>query len=191
MEINVTGRKIKVGAAFSDHVRARLEQAAEKYFFRSTEASVTANKEAHLFSVACMIHAGHGLSLQSHGEGGDVYAAFDEAADRIEKQLRRYKRRIKNHHISGLKDQEAIPAQSYILASEDENLSANNGGDPVIIAEASTEIRSLSVGDAVMHMDLSGAPAMMFRNTMSGRLNVIYRRADGNIGWIEPKAETG
>ncbi len=190
MEINVTGRKIKVGAAFSDHVRARLEQAAEKYFFRSTEASVTANREAHLFSVACTIHAGHGLRLQSHGEGGDVYAAFDEAADRIEKQLRRYKRRIKNHHISGLKDQQAVPAQSYILAPE-EDLSTDSEGDPVIIAETTTEIRSLSVGDAVMHMELSGAPAMMFRNAMSGRLNVIYRRADGNIGWIEPRAKAG
>jgi ribosomal subunit interface protein len=190
MEINVTGRKIKVGATFSDHVRARLEQAAEKYFFRSTEASVTATREAHLFSVACTIHAGHGLSLQSHGEGGDVYAAFDEAADRIEKQLRRYKRRIKNHHISGLKDQEAMLAQSYVLAPEDD-VSADTDGNPAIIAEATTEIRSMSVGDAVMHMDLSGNPAMMFRNAMSGELNVIYRRADGNIGWIEPKVDEG
>ena len=186
MEINVTGRKIRVGAAFSDHVRARLEQAAEKYFFRSTEASVTATKEAHLFSVACTIHAGHGLSLQSHGEGGDVYAAFDGAADRIEKQLRRYKRRIKNHHITGLKDAETVPAQSYVLASEGEDRAADADGDPAIIAETTTEIRSLSVGDAVMRMDLSGTPAMMFRNAKSGELNVIYRRGDGNIGWIEP-----
>jgi len=191
MEINVTGRKLKVGAAFAEHVRARLEQAAEKYFFRSTEASVTASKEAHLFSVACTIHAGHGLSLQSHGEGGDVYAAFDEAADRIEKQLRRYKRRIKNHHIAGLKDQEALPAQSYILAPDEAEEPAAAEGDPAIIAETATEIRNLSVGDAVMHMDLSDAPAIMFRNSMSGELNVIYRRPDGNIGWIEPRAEGG
>lgn len=191
MEINVTGRKIKVGAAFSNHVRARLEQAAEKYFFRSTEASVTATKEAHLFSVACTIHAGHGLRLQSHGDGSDIYAAFDEAADRIEKQLRRYKRRIKNHHITGLKDRSTVPAHSYVLASEEESPMSDGGADPVVIAETTTEIRDLSVGDAVMHMDLSGSPAMMFRNPMSGELNVIYRRSDGNIGWIEPKPEAG
>lgn len=186
MEINVTGRNIKVGAAFSQHVRARLEQAAEKYFFRSTEASVTATKEAHLYTVVCMIHAGHGLNLQSHGEGGDVYGAFDEAADRIEKQLRRYKRRIKNHHNKGLKGRAPAPAQSYILAAEEESEPAEEEGDPAVIAETKTEIRTLSVGDAVMHMDLSGAPAMMFRNSKSGELNVVYRRDDGNIGWIEP-----
>ncbi|MEE8371592.1 MAG: ribosome-associated translation inhibitor RaiA [Sphingomonadales bacterium] len=188
MDINVTGRKMKVGKAFSDHVRSRIEQAAEKYFSRSLEGSVTATKEAHLYSVTCTIHAGHGLRLQSRGEAGDVYDAFDNAADKLEKQLRRYKRRISNHHIQGLKAQQSVlPAQSYVLAPEEEDAP---DGEPAIIAEMKTEIRSLSVGDAAMRLDLADLTAMMFRNPMSGKLNVVYRKPDGNIGWIEPQTES-
>ena len=191
MDISITGKQIKVGDAFREHVEGRLTEATEKYFSRSIDANVTATKNAHLFRVDCSLHAGSGINMQSHGEHTDVYIAFDEAADRIEKQLRRYKRRIKNHHNDSAKTLEALPAQSYVLAPEEGDEAAELSDQPVIIAETRTNIPTVSVGDAVMLMDLTHANALMFKNGASGELNMVYRRSDGNIGWIDPAANKG
>ncbi|MCK5574993.1 MAG: ribosome-associated translation inhibitor RaiA [Sphingomonadales bacterium] len=191
MDISITGKQMSVGEAFREHVENRLTDATEKYFSRSIDANVTASKNGHLFRVDCSLHARSGINMQSHGEHKDVYGAFDEAADRIEKQLRRYKRRLKNHHNDSAKALEALSAQSYVLAPEEEDEAAELKDQPVIIAETRTNIPTVSVGDAVMLMDLTHANALMFKNGASGDLNMVYRRSDGNIGWIDPAANKG
>ena len=189
MQVSITGRKIKVGEALTAHVENRLTAAASKYFDRSIDAAVTIGKEGHGFSADCLLHAPPGLNMRSHAEADNVYAAFDAAADKLEKQLRRYKRRIKNHHVQSERGAAPLMARAYVLAPEDGAKPEGNGGDhlqPAIIAETQTEIPVVDVGDAVMLMDLADSPMLMFRNAGNNELNVVYRRSDGNIGWIDP-----
>lgn len=194
MQIHVSGRKLSVGDALRTHVSDRLNAIVEKYFDRAIEAHVTVGKEGHAFKVECALHVRQGIHLQSQGTGGDAHSAFDAAADKIEKQLRRYKRRLKDRHLSGRhgeQEAQALIAQAYVLAPEDDAddgaAAAGDGADqPVIIAETRTPIPHVSVGDAVMMMDLQDTPALMFRNRRNGQFNVVYRRPDGNIGWIDP-----
>lgn len=195
MQVSITGRKINVGETLTSHVENRLTNAASKYFSRSIDAAVTISKEGHAFKVDCLLHAPPGLNMRSHAEADDVYAAFDAAADKLEKQLRRYKRRIKNHHNQAeRRDAAPFMAQSYVLAPEDEEAPDENGDErlqPAIIAETQTEIPVVDVGDAVMLMDLADSPILMFHNAGNNELNVVYRRSDGNIGWIDPHTAKG
>lgn len=190
MQINITGRKMNIGEALTSHVEDRLAAGVSKYFSRSIDAAVTIGKEGHAFKADCHLHAPPGLNIRSHAEADDVYAAFDAAADKLEKQLRRYKRRIKNHHNQSERSETApLTAQAYVLAPEDEAEAAEADSDqlpPAIIAETRTEIPVADVGDAVMLMDLSDSSVLMFRNAGNNELNVVYRRSDGNIGWIDP-----
>ncbi|WCL54517.1 ribosome hibernation-promoting factor, HPF/YfiA family [Gimibacter soli] len=192
MDINVTGRKMNVGEALTTHVTDRLQAITEKYFTRSIDASATFHKEGHLTRADISLHANQGINMQARAETDDPYAAFELAADKIEKQLRRYKRRLKNHHaMTGHEEMMFEPVRSTVLAPHaDEEGEAVNGADhhPVIIAEANVEIPRVTVSDAVMLMDLSDSNAFMFRNTKSDTLDVVYRRGDGNIGWISPGA---
>lgn len=202
MQVKITGRKINVGEALTSYVEDRLALGISKYFSRSIDAAVTIGKEGHAFRVDCHLHAPPGLNMRSHAEADDVYAAFDAAAEKLEKQLRRYNRRIKNHHNLSERS-EAAPsmAKSYVLAPEEaadaekEGEAGGEAGDdqlqPAIIAETRTEIPVVDVGDAVMLMDLSDSPALMFRNAGNNELNVVYRRSDGNIGWIDPHSMQG
>lgn len=192
MEINVTGRKMNVGDALTSHVEDRLESVADKYFNRTIDASTTFAKEGHTYRTHVSFHANQGINLQSRGEADDPYAAFEMAAEKVEKQLRRYKRRLKNHHKTPTRDLSMELAHDLVIApnlDEGENEQANGTGDdqPIIIAENRTEIPNVTVGDAVMLMDLADAGAFMFRNTKNDTLEVVYRRSDGNIGWISPK----
>lgn len=193
MQITVTGKNIDVGDALRTHVEERLSQGLTKYFNDTHEASVTLTKEKYFFSADCTVHAGHDLYLQSHGEAGDIYAAFDAAADKLEKRLRRYKRRLTDHHKKRLeRETEDWRAAAYVLAGpvEDEpEDTMENGDQPVIIAETTLNIPELTVADAVMRMDLSEQAAFMFRNSAHGRVNVVYRRTDGNIGWVDPATD--
>lgn len=194
MDIQITGRQVDVGDAFREHVRDRLEMGASKYFSRALDALVTLEKDAGQFHAECHFHANQGVRLESSGRGGTAYAAFDEAAERIEKQLRRYKRRLKNHHGRAAERQRELEkAAAYILPADGATASEEDGPDPqdqpIIIAETKTDIPEVSVGDAVMLMDLAHAPAFMFRNAKNNALNVVYRRPDGNIGWINPADE--
>lgn len=189
MQVSITGRKINVGAALTAHVEDRLTAATSKYFNRSIDAAVTIGKEGHSFRADCLLHAPPGLNMRSHAEADDVYAAFDAAADKLEKQLRRYKRRIKNHHAQSERGTAPLMASDYVLAPEEGAEPEENGNDqlqPAIIAETQTEIPVVDVGDAVMLMDLADSPMLMFRNAGNNELNVVYRRSDGNIGWIDP-----
>ncbi len=188
MEINVTGRKMNVGEALTTHVETQLYAIADKYFTRSIDASTTFSKEGHTCRCDVSLHANQGINLQSRGEAEDPYVAFDTAAEKVEKQLRRYKRRIKNHHNSPSREAAVELASDTVIAPEDQSNDSGNTSDdqPIIIAESKKAIPSVSVGDAVMLMDLADASAFMFRNDRSDSLEVVYRRPDGNIGWISP-----
>ncbi len=190
MQVQVTGKHIDVGDALRTHVTDRLEAAVEKYLNRAIDAHVVFSKEGHEFHSDCTIRLGHGVVLQSKARAGDIYASFDAAADRIEKRLRRHKRRLKDHHAEGKQPPEEFELPSRVLAGEgpdeEEDTGGAEGGDePLIIAETTTKLQRLSVGEAVMRMDLAEVPFLLFRSGGDGSVNMVYRRDDGNIGWVE------
>lgn len=187
MNVSIIGRHLDVGDALRSHVEEHLDGAVTKYFSQALEATVTFSKAAHRqFRADITVRPGRGMVVQGTGEAGEPYAAFDGALGRIAKQLRRYKRRLRDDHHKGPGISDLAPAQQYILASEsDEDELLENAG-PAVIAEMPTEIATLTVGEAVMRMDLGDLSAMVFHNRAHGELNVIYRRSDGNIGWIDP-----
>ncbi len=197
MKLIISGKHIDVGDALRTHVTERLSALVGKYYDRPIDATVTFSRQAHLFRTDCTVHFGAGLLVNSHGEGTEIYASFDGAAERVEKRLRRYKRRLKDHH-NGAAKRTVEPAFDYILApqaddeAEEPHVDGANG-TPLVIAESDAQIETLTVSEAVMRLDLGEHPAMMFRNSANGGLNVVYRRPDGNIGWIEPnqRAVTG
>ena len=188
MHIKVSGKHIDVGDALRAHVEDIIRSAVAKYFDRPVDAHVVFSRRGHEYACDSSVHLSTGLTAQAHAVAGEIYAAFDQATDRIEKQLRRYKRRLKAHHNDRANPIEMIEASSYVLRSHDEETDAGdvNGMQPVIIAEMTTPIKSLTVGEAVMQMELAHAPFLMFRNDANGRINVVYQRDDGNVGWIDP-----
>jgi ribosomal subunit interface protein len=185
MDILVKGKNLDVGDSLRSRVLDQLSTAVAKYFSRAHDANVTLSREAHQFRVDISVHPVRGVVVQSHAASEDAYSAFESALERVTKQIRRYKRRITNHH-KRRSAEETLPAQQYILAAEAEDEELPEEAQPAIIAELPTRIATLTVSEAVMSMDLADAPAMMFRNRANGGLNVVYRRADGNIGWIDP-----
>jgi ribosomal subunit interface protein len=191
MQISVKGKQIDVGDALREHVEFALEAAVEKYFENALEAHVAFSREGPMFRSDISVHVGRGIQLQGHATTDNAYSAFDTAAEHIDKRLRRYKRRLRDHHksVTG----ERLVAQQYILAEESETVEAEPEADtqPVVIAEMETEILTLTVSEAVMRMDLANLPTLMFRNKAHGGLNVVYRRLDGNIGWIDPQTSSG
>ena len=184
MQVTVKGKQMDVGDSLRGQVETRLEGSVSKYFNNPIEATVVFAKIRNGFEADSSVHIGSGITLQSHGEGDDAHVAFDSALERLEKQLRRYKRRINDHHKSPRG--KTTPAQSYVLAPEAEDDSDSEADAPLIIAEGTTDLPEVTVGEAVMRMDLADAPVFMFHNSAHGHLNVVYRRADGNVGWIDP-----
>jgi ribosomal subunit interface protein len=174
MQVTVTGKQMDVGDSLRGHAEAATAAIAEKYLGKAIEAHVVFCRERHLFVSDILLHAGRGLSVQCHGEAADAYAAFDDAAERLEKQLRRYKRRLRNHHKYSKRE------------AEPEAAAEDDGEQPLVIAEMRTAIPQLSVSEAVMRLDLADLPVLLFRNSAHGTLNLIYRRRDGNVGWIDP-----
>ena len=189
MQLSVKGKQLDVGDTLRAHIEESLDRALSKYFGNAIEANVTLSPEAHLFRAVVSAHVGRNIQLEAQGEADDPYAAFDAAAERLSKRLRRHKRRLRDHHKEGGNDHEPLPAQQYILAGEEseEDTESDAEGRPAVVAEMATEIPSLTVSEAVMRMDLAQLPAMMFRNSAHGGLNMIYRRNDGNVGWIDPR----
>ncbi len=190
MQISVSGKHVDLGESFQQHVEARLDEGMKKYIDRVNKVDVIATKEAHLFCIN--IHANTGTSghvvVKSHAEDVDIYAAFDKAADKVEKQLRRYKRRLHNHHRERDLEAEEInfaKVTHRTLEAEKHDELEEEGG-PAVIAEDLGHIEHLTVSEAVMRMDLEDAPAFVFIDRKTQRLNVIYRRADGNIAWVDP-----
>jgi len=193
MRITVTGRQLDVGAALKEHIESRLEGSVKKYFSHTIEGDVTLSKNAHLFRADCKIHIGHGIYLQSSGDETEIYAAFDTAAEKMETRLRRYKRRITNHHKERSNNKEELnavyKAQYNVFEVAEENDNENQDNMPVIVAEMDMDIPEVTVSDAVMRLDLGDLQTLMFRNSGHGGINVVYRRPDGNIGWIDPKTQ--
>ena len=188
MRIQVSGKHIDVGDAMRSHVHDRIVEVAGKYVGRATEANVTFSKDAHEFKCDATVHLSSGMTTQATARAHEIYAAFDSTADKMEKQLRRYKRRLKDHHKDRSDPIEMIGAPSYVLASSDHaEEDEPETLQPVIIAETKTPVLTLSVGEAVMQLELGAANFVVFRNTSHGGVNVVYTREDGNIGWIDPR----
>lgn len=190
MRYQVTGKQIDVGAALTTHVRTELSAMLDKYAGRPTDAQVVFSRIAHEYACEATVHLSTGLTTQAKGRATEIYAAFDACVEKIDKQLRRYKRRLKNHHAARSEPVALSDASSYILAS-DEGAEEPDTLQPVIVAEMETRIPALSVGEAVMQMELAGAPVLVFRNEKGGGVNVVYKRDDGNVGWIDPAAAGG
>jgi ribosomal subunit interface protein len=190
MHITVTGKQIDVGDALRRHTQAAIENIAEKYFGNALEAHVVFSREAHLIQCDLQVHVGRGILVRSEADANEAYAAFDIAAERIDKRLRRYKRRLRDHHAHDKERERAEPlGRTYVLQpgdNEDAPPPEDEHPQAMVIAEMETPIPQLSVSEAVMRLDLADLPALMFRNSARGSLNVIYRRRDGNIGWIDP-----
>lgn len=187
MRYQISGKQIDIGAALQTHVQAELGSVVDKYAERPTDANIVFSKSGHEHVCEATIHLSTGLTAQAKAHEPEIYAAFDSCAAKMEKQLRRYKRRLKDHHRERSEPVELSNASSYILASDQVSESQEPETlQPMIVAEMETKIPSLSVGEAVMQMELAGAPVLVFRNEAKDGLNVVYRREDGNIGWIDP-----
>ncbi len=189
MQYNICGRHIHIGENLNAHVKQHLDQIVGKYAARPTSAHITFSKSARQLTCEVTVHLSTGLSAQAKSNAVEIYAAFDSCCEKLEKQLRRYKRRLKNHHKTRSSPIESIEVPSYILESHDEHVEVDEPESlqPVIIAEIETKVPTLIVGEAVMQMELSGASVLVFRNQAHNGVNVVYRRDDGNIGWIDPR----
>jgi len=186
MQIQVSGKHMDVGAALTTHVNEHLLATVGKYFDRPVEAHVTFSKDGHEFVSDAMVHLSTGMIAKASGRSDDVYPSFDSALHRLEKQLRRYKRRLKDHHKDRIDPIETIGASSFVIESPKEDEEPENL-QPLIVAEMETKVQTLSVGEAVMQMELMGAEMLVFRNVQHGGVNVVHTREDGNIGWIDPR----
>ncbi|HAJ90707.1 MAG TPA: ribosome-associated translation inhibitor RaiA [Rhodospirillaceae bacterium] len=201
MELAIHGKQMDVGDALRTHVTTRLEDINSKYFNRAIDVNVTFSPESHSFIKSHVsLRVGRDIMVQASAIEPNAYAAFDSAAEKVAKQLGRYKRRLRDHHerLEQSPEAELTKARDYILAIKEidglsdkdvEDEDVPHGNDPLIIAEAAMHIQKMSVSDAVMRMDLSGQSALLFRNPKNNRLNMVYRRTDGNIGWVEPAEE--
>jgi ribosomal subunit interface protein len=188
MRYQISGKQIDIGEALQTHVKAELGEVVDKYAQRPTDAVVIFSRSAHEYVCEATIHLSTGLTAQAKGHAAEIYAAFESCREKMDKQLRRYKRRLRDHHRDRPEPVEFDGGSSYILA-------ANEGSDdvepetlqPMIIAEMETKIPSISVGEAVMQMELANQRMLVFRNEGHGGVNVVYRREDGNVGWIDPR----
>ena len=189
MQITVSGKQIELSDALRTRVGNQLDGIAGKYFDHALEAHVTFGRARSFFTCDINVHAGRGLSLRGEGEAADANTAFDDAAEHIAKRLRRYRRRVNDHSRDLAHRAKPEPARGYTLRAEDEIPQVEPGTAETfatVIAEQAVEISLLTVGEAVMRMDLADQPVLMFRNSGSGELNVVFRRRDGNVGWIDP-----
>ncbi len=191
MRYQITGKQIDIGEALQTHVQTELGAILEKYSGRPTDASVIFSKSGHEHVCETIVHLSTGLTAQAKAHAVEIYAAFEGCLEKMDKQLRRYKRRLKDHHRSREEPVEFVGASSYILAGTEDSSEDNEPEtlQPMIIAEMETQVPSLSVGEAVMQMELAGAPVLVFRNEGHNGVNVVYRRDDGNIGWIDAPNE--
>lgn len=186
MPFRVSGKNIDIGDALRERVGVRVSEALGKYFDGGYSGHVTVAKEGFGFRTECTVHLDSGITLESQAMAADAYASADQAAQRIEKRLRRYSRRLKDRPASR-RDNADVSAPSYVIAAPDPEASGElTEFHPVIIAESTTPLRDLSVSEAVMELDMTGAPVVVFRHAGHGRINIVYRRPDGHIGWVDP-----
>ena len=186
MALQVTGKNLDVGEALRTYVSDRIETIVDKFTGQSPSGHVRIEKAHGVFLTGCTIQLRSGLSLEARGEAGDAYASFDQSLERLEKRLRRYTRRLKKHRGAAEGKPQTTEAPYYVIQSVKDEEAEPESDNPVVVAETQTVIRELSVSDAVMQLDMAEHPLLVFQNASHGRINVVYRRDDGNIGWIEP-----
>lgn len=192
MALQVTGKNIDAGGAFQEYVTGKVETVLEKYIGPEISGHIRLEKERTGFRTDCSIRLRTGLLLEAHGFGEDAYASADAALERLEKRVRRYKSRLKSHHQSNkdgrlLRDV-AFAAREHVVKVDTAEAEQDATDNPVIVAENELELCELSVSEAVMHLDLTENPFLIFKNAGSGNINVVYQREDGNIGWVDPAA---
>ena len=190
MNLRISGKHMDIGDAFRTRIEGRIGEAVDKYFDGSYSGRVTVEKSGSRFSADCMIHLDTGIELQAAGEAQEPTSAFDAAAERIEKRLRRYKRRLKSHK-AGASDPDTIAAYRIMEPLADDDSEIPEDYAPAVVAESTVSLRTMTVASAVIELDSRGGPVFVFREAGSGQVNIVYRRADGNIGWIDPAGIAG
>ncbi len=184
MSLRISGKHMNVGETLSQRIEDRIDDAVSKFFAGGYTGHVTLEKSGHQFICDCMVHLDTGVVLQATGNENDATSAFEASAERIEKRLRRYKRRLKDHHAHAAKG--AGEAAYSIVQSPDEETEIPEDYSPAIIAESQTNIPMQTVAEAVMQLDRTDSPVVVFTNAGNGQTNVVYRRVDGSIGWVDP-----
>ena len=187
MELRVSGKHMEIGDSFRERIIDRISESLDKYFEGRGTGHVTIEKSTNRFTADCLLRLDSGAILQATGEAKDPQSCFDVAAERIDKRLRRYKRRLKSHHGLGQSRQDEMYSYTVLEptpSNEDDDIPDDYA--PAIIAETKMNVLTMQVGSAVLHLDLQDNPVYVFRNASSGDINMVYRRADGNIGWIDP-----
>jgi ribosomal subunit interface protein len=192
MSLRISGKNLDVGEAIRSQAEARVGSALGKYYEGSFKGHVTLAKDGTAFRTDAVLHLSSGVTLEASGLAHDAYQSLDMMVERIEKRLRRYKRKLKAHPPNAAAERRTIANMpSYVLEAPahdddgDDELHLN-GAHPVIVAESTRALHELTVSDAVSELDMTGAPVLVFRNAGHGRMNIVYRRRDGNIGWIDP-----
>jgi len=192
MTLRISGKSINVGEALRGRIGERTEEVLRKYFDGNFSGHITLSKDGFGFRTDCALHLDSGITLEADSNAPDAYASADQALLMIEKRLRRYKSRLKDRSARKAAAEALafaeLDAPSYVIEAPGEGEDDVTGYSPVIIAEATTALKRLSVSEAVMELDLTGAPCLVFQHGSSGRVNIIYRRADGNVGWVDPPA---
>jgi ribosomal subunit interface protein len=189
MSFRISGKNLDIGEALRGRISDRIADAMGKYFDGGYSGHATLARDGFGFRTECAIHLDSKITLQAEGTAADAYASADQAALRIEKRLRRYHRRLKDHRPERPDDRASIEAASYVIAApEHDNETEVDGFTPVIIAESTTKLKQMSVSDAVTELDMTGAAVLVFRHAAHGGINIVYRRADGHFGWIDAPA---
>jgi ribosomal subunit interface protein len=186
MTLKITGKNMDIGAALRQRAEERVQAAVTKYFDGNFSGTVVIGHDGAGYKADCTVHLDTGTVLKTSATSHDANSSFESAAERIEKRLRRYKRRLKSHHTHHQAAEPALEAPSYVLAQFDDEEEVPEDFVPIVVAEAPTRIRTMTVGMAVLELDLTEAPVLVFRSAANGSVNVVYRRADGNFGWIDP-----
>lgn len=181
MKISTSGKHIEVGESLKAHIETALKTIVTRQLGDVLEAQVVVSKDNYQFTTDISVHVSRHFTVRAHAQDTDPYRSCDLALEKMEARIHRYKARLRDQKRS--RDEDILPAQQYVISSENEDKGEDT---PLIIAEMSHDIQTLSVGEAVMRMDLSESPVMMFKNSKSGHFNVVYRRIDGHIGWIDP-----
>lgn len=191
MKLRVSGKNIDLGESLRNRVTARIAEAVEKYFDGGWSGHVTVAPEGPGFRAECVLHLDSGIVLQAQGEALDPILSCDGVAERIEKRLRRYKRRLKDRRANGKNHaaEAALPESTFVdtvLTAPDSEVEDDNNWNPAVVAESTSSLQRMTVRDAVLQLDMTGAPVMVFLHANHGRVNLVYRRPDGHIGWIDP-----
>jgi ribosomal subunit interface protein len=190
MQIKITGKHLDIGDALRSHIEAKLQSFRERFFEGTVHGNVILEKRRGLFLTDCTLHLATGLVLQAHAEQGEAMASADAALSHLEKQLKKYKQRLKDHHRTPREKREPREALAYVIAPEDDHFDNEPAAlHAPIIAENAAVIPEISVSEAVMQLDISTTPFVLFHNSKEGRLNLVYRRPDGNIGWLDPHSK--